>query len=756
MVNQRKLIQVQGVVQGVGFRPFIYKLAKKHGLNGRVSNTSRGVEIDIEGGKKNITDFISAVKDQPPRLAKIEKITTEDLPAGKYKNFQIATSKSEDDTLTLISPDVSLCRKCKAEILEVNNRRYKYPFTNCTNCGPRFSIIKDLPYDRRQTTMEPFKMCPECRAEYHNPEDRRFHAQPNACPDCGPEVWLTDNEGNEFEVEQPLEESGRLLRQGQIIAVKGLSGFHLICDGTNQQAVVRLRRNKSRPNKPLAVMMDRIETVKEYCQVSKLEADILQGIRKPILLLEKKGSRLPFNIAPNNNSLGVMLPYTPLHCLLFSDQLQILVVTSANQSSLPLEYKNQSALENLREITDYFLLHNREIHLPIDDSVVEVMAGKERIVRRSRGYTPQPIEISELADKDTLAYGAHFKNTFSISKGRLIFLSQHIGDLDNLETYQRFKRVLNHFKEIYEIEPKIIAYDLHPDYPVSKFGQHEVGKKAAVQHHHAHIVSCLAENGVNKRVIGVAFDGTGWGTDNRIWGGEFLLCDYNDFQRVGRLNYVQLPGGDRAVKAPWRMAVSYLFNTYGEELDCYLSDNLAEKELRYIINILKHRINSPQTSSMGRLFAAVSALIGQRESITYQGQAAVELEAVAAKEAMESYAYEIEDRKEGYVINTDKIIRGIVTDLKQGTAKQVIAGRFHATVIGFSLEVCSLLRDRYNINRVALSGGVFQNEIIFTGLYNRLIKAGFEVYTHSRVPCNDGGLSLGQLVIANNQERSQT
>lgn len=756
MVKQRKLIQVQGLVQGVGFRPFIYNLAHKYGLSGRVSNTSKGVEIDIEGEEEDITDFISAVQEQPPRLAKIEKITTKDLPTGKHQNFQIITSKSEDDTLTLISPDVSLCQKCKAEILEVNNRRYNYPFTNCTNCGPRFSIIKDLPYDRRQTTMEQFKMCPECRAEYHNPEDRRFHAQPNACPDCGPEIWLTDNEGNEFEVEQPLEESRILLSQGQIIAVKGLGGFHLICDGTNQQAVARLRKRKVRPNKPLAVMMDKIETVKEYCQVSKLEADILQGIRKPILLLDKKGNRLSSNIAPNNNSLGVMLPYTPLHCLLFTEQLQVLVVTSANQNSLPLEYRNQSALENLKEVTDYFLLHNRRIHIPVDDSVAEVMAGEERLVRRSRGYAPQPIEVPELGDKDTLAYGAYFKNTFSISKGKFIFLSQHIGDLDNLETYQRFEKILNHFKELYGIEPDIIAYDLHPDYPISKFCQYEAGNQVGVQHHHAHIVSCLAENGVNKQVIGVAFDGTGWGTDNRIWGGEFLLCDYNGFQRVGRLNYVQLPGGDRAVKAPWRMAVSYLFNIYGEELDCYVSDNLAKKELSYIINILKHRINSPQTSSMGRLFAAVSSLIGQRESITYQGQAAVELETVAAKEAMESYAYEIEDRKEGYVINTDKIIQGIVADLKQGTTKQVIAGRFHATVINFSLEVCSLLRDRYNINRVALSGGVFQNEIIFTGLYNRLIEAGFEVYTHSRVPCNDGGLSLGQLVIANHQERSQT
>lgn len=746
----RKHIIVDGIVQGVGFRPFIYKIAIKNNLKGWVKNTPEGVWIDIEGTEKDIENFLKELKYSAPPLAKIEEIKIYNKSLKYYGDFTIKSSDINENITTLISPDVATCKECEQEIRDKNNHRYEYPFTNCTNCGPRFSIIKKLPYDRPMTTMKDFKMCPQCNLEYENPLDRRFHAQPNACPTCGPKVWLTDKYGNKIKGNKPIKEAINLINKGKILAIKGLGGFHLVCDGKNEKAIQILRERKFRPSKPFALMMKDIDIIKKYCCVNDLEENILTGSRKPILLLDKKNNELPQNIAPNNNKLGVMLPYTPLHYLLFDEEdLSVLIMTSANVSGLPIVYKNNQALENLQDIVDYFLMHDREIHVPVDDSVARVVLGKERLIRCSRGYAPVPFNFEGI--QEILACGSHLKNAFCLAKDKFAFLSQYIGDLDNLETYENFELNINHFKAIYNIEPKVIAYDMHPDFLSSEFAQKEEGLKVPVQHHHAHIASCMAENKVDSKVIGIAFDGTGYGTDSKIWGGEFLLCDYKDFKRVGHLNYVKMPGGDGAVKEPGRMAVSYLYKIYGEELDTKTLSLVSGKNINNIVMMLKRNLNCPETSSIGRFFDAVSALLGLKTKITFEGEAAIELETIADKKEEGIYEYDIDNLNEVYVVNTDKIIRNIVRDIENNIGKSIIGKRFHNTVIAFSIDMCKLIRKKYDINSVALSGGVFQNEIILKGLYNGLLKEGFEVYTHGNIPCNDGGIALGQMVIANSK-----
>ncbi|OCL27742.1 carbamoyltransferase HypF [Orenia metallireducens] len=750
MEQLRNYINVEGIVQGVGFRPFVYNLAAKYNLKGWVSNTTEGVKIDIEGKVIDIDNFKIDLQFQAPPLSKIDKIRVEELPFKGYESFTIKKSKDNNRVLTLISPDVSTCFDCKDDIEDINNRRYKYPFTNCTNCGPRFSIIKSLPYDRAQTTMKDFEMCGKCKVEYNNPKDRRFHAQPNACPECGPKLWLTDDLGNKVEVEEPLKKATNLLKEGKIIAVKGLGGFHLVCNGKDKEAVEKLRNRKLRPDKPFAVMMKDIEVVREYCYVNQLEENILAGIRRPILLLDRKNGNLADNIAPNSNKLGVMLPYTPLHNLLFDQGLEVLLMTSANLSGLPIEYKNKDAIARLDKVVDYFLLHDRDIFLSVDDSVSRVILGKERLIRRSRGYAPIPFKVDGLVE--SLACGSHLKNTFCIAKGGFIFLSQHIGDLDNLNTYNNFKKNIEHFKKIYKLNPKVIAHDLHLGYLSSVYGQNEAGVKVGVQHHHAHIVSCMVENDISKKVIGLAFDGTGLGTDGNIWGGEFLICDYEGFTRAAHLNYVNMPGGEQAVKEPWRMAISHLYKV--GEVDIDLFKRVDKLKIKSVLKMLEYNLNSPLTSSMGRLFDTISALIGLRQEISYDAQAAIELEVIADRKEEGVYRYQIENDNGNYIINTNQIIKDVIIDIKDKVDMSIIAKRFHNTIIALSIEICKLLRDKYEINQVALSGGVFQNEIILKGIYAGLKRDGFKVYTHAQIPCNDGGLALGQLVVANYKRRN--
>ncbi|WP_432667237.1 carbamoyltransferase HypF [Wukongibacter baidiensis] len=745
----RKYVVVEGIVQGVGFRPFVYNIAIRNDLKGWVKNTSEGVFIDIEGEERSISSFLEELEDKAPPLSQIERITVEDRDLKHYDDFVIEKSKDNQNAITLISPDVATCRDCEEDIKDKNNRRHKYPFTNCTNCGPRFSIIKKLPYDRPMTTMKDFEMCRECNEEYENPMNRRFHAQPNACGDCGPRVWLTDSCGNEIDMEEPIVEAIKLIKEGRIIGIKGLGGFHLVCDGMNHKAIETLRNRKARPAKPLALMIRDIETVKKICYLSGMEEDILTGIRKPILLLDKKVSSLPDNIAPNNNKLGVMLPYTPLHYLLFDNELDVLVMTSANVSGLPIVYKNDEAVEKLKGIVDNFLLHDREIHIPVDDSVAKVVLDKECLIRRSRGYAPVPVKIAGI--EDTLACGSSLKNTFCISKRESAFLSQHMGDIDNIETYENFEENIKHFKTIYQVEPKLIAHDMHPDFLSTEFAEQKTAEKFPIQHHHAHIASCMVDNELSEKVIGLAFDGTGLGTDGKIWGGEFLVCDLTEFERVGHLDYVKMPGGDAAVKEPWRMAVSFLYKVYEEGIDKDILNHIENKKIKNVMSMIKHNINCPETSSMGRFFDAVSGLLGLKTRITFEGEAAIYLEAVADKKEVGKYNYHIENLDEKYVVNTGEIIKSLLKDIENNLGKGIISRRFHNTVIAFSIDMCKLIRSKTNINSVALSGGVFQNEIILKGIYEGLVGEGFSVYTHGQIPCNDGGIAIGQLVIANNQ-----
>lgn len=749
----RKYVVVTGIVQGVGFRPFVYNIAVDNGLNGWVKNTSEGVCVDIEGTKKSVEIFLEKLVNQAPPLSKINNITIENRDIKNYTDFFIEKSEDNDRTITLISPDVAICEDCEREIKANKDKRYKYSFTNCTNCGPRFSIIKKLPYDRAMTTMEKFKMCPNCRKEYENPSDRRFHAEPNACATCGPRVYLTDRCGNEIATKNPIEEVKNLIKNGKIIGVKGLGGLHIACDGKNQEVIHRLRQRKSRPSKPFALMMKDIDTVKQYCLVNEIEENTLKGIKRPILLLDVKNNILPLNVAPDNNRFGVMLPYTPLHHLLFDDNIEVLVMTSANVSGLPIVYKNEEAVEKLNNIVDYFLLNDRDIHVPVDDSVARVILGEERIIRRSRGYAPIPLIIEDI--KETLAYGSHLKNTFCISKEQFAFMSQHMGDMDNLEAYKNYEYNVKHFKNLYNIKPEIIAYDMHPDLLLSNFARKDEGKKIPVQHHHAHIVSCMIENNVNEKVIGIAFDGTGFGNDGKIWGGEFLVCDYKDFKRAGHLNYVKMAGGDSAVKEPWRMTIGYLFKAYGHKIDANIFVGIAEKKIKTILAMLKNNMNSIETSSMGRFFDAIAALIGIKMNVTFEGEAAIYLETISHVGENGVYKYDIYTEYETYIVNTDNIIKDIIQDMESGIHKSIIAKRFHNTVVAFSLEMCKLIRNKYGINSVALSGGVFQNEILLKGLHKKLIKNGFKVYIHKDIPCNDGGISIGQLVIANYKEKDK-
>ncbi|TDX52397.1 carbamoyltransferase HypF [Orenia marismortui] len=751
MKKVRKKIKIKGIVQGVGFRPFIYRLASKQNLVGWVNNNSQGVIIDIEGESEKISSFLSLINSKSPPLAKIDSIELREVPLKGYDNFSIKQSSTNTEDITLISSDIVTCLDCQEEVKNFNNHRYRYPFTNCTNCGPRYSIIEDLPYDRAVTTMKDFKMCDSCREEYEDPSSRRFHAQPNACPKCGPQLWLTDNLGSELAVKDPLKQAIKLLKQEKLLAIKGLGGFHLACDGKSDTAIKELRARKRRPDKPLAVMMRDREVVKKYCYLNSREEEILTGIRRPILLLKRKNNSLPANISVDNNYLGVMLPYTPLHELLFEEGLEILVMTSANLSGLPLEYRNQGSLDNLKEFADYFLLHDREIKTPVDDSVSRIILGQETLIRRGRGYAPLAIKFAGL--KETLACGAELKNSFAIAKKGYLFLSQHLGNISKLESYQNYQEVIKHLKEIYQINPELIAYDLHPEYLTTKFAQSQGGQKVGVQHHHAHLVSCMVENEVSDRVIGLAFDGTGLGIDGRLWGGEFLLCDYTNFKRVGHLEYVKMPGGEQSIKEPWRMAISYLYEAYGDDIELFTElIDIDEERIKKIVKLIKADINSPQTSSMGRLFDAVGVLVALGKFITYEAQVAIKLEASVISNEVGEYDYQIKNNDGHYIVNTTSLIKSIVNDIKLGVNKGVIARKFHNTVIDFSVAICKLVRRDYKINSVALSGGVFQNKILLEGIYQQLIAQDFKVYFHKQIPSNDGGLAVGQLVIANYQK----
>lgn len=768
----RFIIEISGIVQGVGLRPFIYNLAKNMDIKGVVQNTPQGVLIDIECGNDILKDFMDNLKSSLPPIARINEINIRKGSFIRYTDFLIADSFQTNQKFTLISPDIAICRDCLHELEEVNDRRYRYPFINCTNCGPRFSIIKDIPYDRVKTTMVEFDLCDECLYEYFNPMDRRFHAQPNACAKCGPRLYLKDSKGQDIGDTKIIESAKRnnaiislavnLLKEGKILAVKGLGGYHLSCDGKNNDAVARLRRRKVREDKPFAVMAKNLKVLSEQVFINEKEEEVLTGYKKPIILLRKKPKyNLAEEIAPRNNFLGVMLPYTPLHQLLLNinPDIDILVMTSGNRSNEPIVYQDDEAQKVLSDIADYFLIHNRIIHRRVDDSVTRVWRGKEYVLRRSRGYAPSPIIINHPIKKNILACGGEQKSVFCLNQGQHFFLSHHIGDLENSETLMAFEAGIKDFQKLFNISPEIVAYDLHPDYLSTNYAQEMDLLRVPVQHHHAHVVSCMVENGLTERVLGVVFDGTGFGTDQNLWGGEFLIADLRDFYRYAHLRYLPMPGGAKAIKEPWRMAVAYLLDTFGEDfiLNKKLSflKDIDSGNLRLLIEGTIKGINAPLTSSVGRLFDGAAALLNLRTIANYEGQGAIEFEQLAynisykhqgALKEIKLLPYHWQLNKG--IIDIRQLIQGIVGDIQRGRAREEVAYRFHITIADVVVKLAKDVRRKTGINKVCLSGGVFQNMLLLDLAFNKLMDEDFKVYVHSEVPVNDGGIALGQGVIA--------
>ena len=744
-------MEVNGIVQGVGFRPFVYQLANRYRLNGHVANTSSGVLIHVEGAPDNIESFSRNLSRKCPPLARITRISLRHQPVKDFKSFSIIASKVTASTTTLIPPDVSVCDFCRAELFDPDDRRFGYPFINCTNCGPRHTIIDDIPYDRPKTSMKHFPMCPTCQAEYDDPGNRRFHAQPNACKDCGPHVALYDRDRNKVVDSDPVRRTATLLKQGAILAIKGLGGFHLAVDAGNTDAVAALRRRKHRKEKPMAVMSFNLANIRKYAVVGPAEEELLTSFQRPVVLLKKiEPNPISELVAPKNRYFGAMLPYTPLHYLILSHGFTALVMTSGNLSEEPIAIDNDDAFQRLSGIADYFLIHNRDIYLRSDDSIVKRSAHATRFIRRSRGYVPVPVFLKKTVPP-ILACGAELKNTVCLTQKNQAFLSQHIGDLENLSAHEFFTSTINHMKQILDITPEMVAYDLHPGYLSTRYAEGLTGiKKVQVQHHHAHIVSCMAENLMDGTVIGLSFDGTGYGTDGNIWGGEILVADLKTCRRAGHLAYIPMPGGDAAAKEPWRMAASYLYHTFGDafwDLNLPVLKGIDEKQIKVMVEMIQKQVNTPVTSSLGRLFDGIAAIIGIRNRVSFEGQAAMELEMLAEKRMTASYDY---DWKSGDIhrILFQPIIRGVANDMQKGVAPSEISGKFHSTLVGLFSELCSTIGKETGLNRVVLSGGAFQNSLLLTGLIQTLTRNNFEVFTHTLVPPNDGGIALGQAMVA--------
>jgi len=755
----RSRFLISGIVQGVGFRPFVYRLAKGHGLTGWVRNTPAGVEIEVQGKPESLALFRQAISAESPPLAAISTILEQEIAAVADHEFSILPSAGGKPAIQ-IAPDSALCAECLQELFDPADRRYRYPFINCTNCGPRYSIITGSPYDRPKTTMAGFPMCPDCLEEYRDPDNRRFHAQPNACPTCGPRVQLLDKTGTPLaEQDKALLHTVELLENGAIVAIKGLGGYHLAVDACNDEAVRRLRELKKRDEKPFAVMAPNLATARKMALLDDMEKRLLTGPESPIVIVRKTPD-CPVSplVAPDNGWLGLLLPYTPIHHLLMNGNFEALVMTSANSSDEPIVFEDDDALKRLGSIADHFLVHNRTIHIRCDDSVMRVFQGKPLFYRRARGFAPRAVKLP-FEMPATLAVGAELKGAICLVNGDQAFLSQHIGDLQNSPIYDSFCHTIDHLSAILEIKPETIACDQHPDYLSSIHAQDTGLPLIKVQHHHAHLAACMAENGLEGDVIGLIFDGTGYGSDATIWGGEFLAGGYGGCQRAGHFRPVPMPGGDAAVREPWRMALAYLYQTVGGaafSLDHPVVALLTDTEKTLLCAMLEKGINSPLTSSCGRLFDAVAALLNIRQKVSYDGQAAIELEALAetAGDETGSYGYGIEGNKEKpHLLCFSAMFTDILSDLVSGIMPAVIAHRFHATVAAASVEACVRIAARCGLDRVVLSGGVFQNRLLSEMVYTGLAKKGLRVFTHRLVPPNDGGIALGQAAIAGYQMR---
>ncbi|MHB9107850.1 MAG: carbamoyltransferase HypF [Armatimonadota bacterium] len=729
----RLRVRVTGTVQGVGFRPFVYQLAVRHRLAGWVCNTGGGVLIEAEGAEEEMGRFLEGIRREAPPLACVDEVKSVPLPLHGETTFAIHHSEENGSACAVIPPDVATCPDCLADIHNPANRRYRYPFTNCTNCGPRFSIIQGVPYDRPRTTMRDFTMCPDCRAEYEDPANRRFHAQPNACPACGPQLTL-DGQGGDV-----ISCAADLLRAGKILAVKGLGGYHLACDARNDAAVITLRTRKGRAGKPFAVMCRDLQEARQVCEVDPASERLLLSPAHPIVLLPVRvGNGIAPAVASGIATLGIMLPYTPLHELLLAECGGPLVMTSGNLNDEPLAFRNDEAQARLGHIADHFLTHNRPIHIGCDDSIARTAPGGTVVLRRARGYVPQPIALPWEAPP-IFACGGDLKSAFCLTRGNSALLSQHLGDLEKAATLEHYRQVAEHFCGFFDVQPAAVAHDLHPDYHSTRYARSLDLPLIAVQHHHAHIAACLAEHHLEGPVIGVAFDGTGYGPDGTIWGGEFLVADFLDFRRAARLAPFPLAGGEAAIRRPGRIAQGLLPEA--------IIPGFSDAEAGVVRAQITRGLNAPHTSSMGRLFDAVSALLGVCTEVTYEGQAAMELETVADREADRIYPYRIE-RGERLEVDARPLLAALLADLQAGEQTGILAARFHATVAAFTTDVCAQIRSDTGLNTVALSGGVFQNVRLLGMLLGRLSAAGFQVVYHHAVPPNDGGLALGQAAVA--------
>ena len=749
--RQGMRIDVQGAVQGVGFRPFVYRLAHELKLTGQVSNTVRGVSILLDGVPDALEQFLVRLQCDKPPLARITQLKYESAPPAGYIRFEIQSSRADGQISALVLPDVATCPDCLHDITDPHNRRYLYPFTNCTNCGPRYSIIEALPYDRARTSMHDFTMCPACRAEYENPLDRRFHAQPNACPVCGPHLELWNPQGRALALHHDaLLAAAEAIRRGEIVALKGLGGFQLLVDARDEDAVRRLRERKYRPDKPFAVMYPSIELVQQQCPLTPQEADLLKAHAAPIVLLRAGEGSVAHSVAPENPYLGVMLPYTPLHHLLMRELGFPVVATSGNLSDEPICIDEQEALARLSGLADLFLVHNRPIVRQVDDSVVRVVAGQAQVLRRARGYAPFPVEVPQPLP-DVLALGGQQKNTIAVSAGGdKVFLSQHIGDLETAGSFEVFQRTINDFRTLYDWSPAVIAHDLHPDYVPTHYVAELPQPRTEVQHHYAHVLACMAENQISAPALGICWDGTGYGSDGMIWGGEWLLVRDETFERVAHLRQFQLPGGEEAVREPRRVALALLYELYDDA--CIEMAHLApvrsltEVQRRVLYTMLRSRLNAPATTSMGRLFDGVAALLGLCQQTSFEGQAAMALEfAIEASEGRYAFGF-----KNG-IVDWEPMLRSILDDLRLGRRTGEIAAKFHNTLA----ELIVALAWRVDQAKVVLTGGCFQNRYLTERTIERLRSEGFEPYWHQQVPPNDGGIALGQVIAAAREYRSK-
>lgn len=748
---ERLKICVSGMVQGVGFRPFVYHLAHKFDLAGWVLNHVNGVQIEVEGRPEMLSRFLNALRTEAPQQASIAGVTTEPVAIEGATTFAIKKSVAMNSRSTLVSPDIATCLDCQQEIKQAWDRRFFYPFTNCTNCGPRYSIIKELPYDRISTTMSEFPMCSQCQSEYRNPADRRFHAQPNACPVCGPSYELIAESGELVEGD-PIAMARQLITKGAILAIKGIGGYHLVCNAEDNQAVTLLRQRKFREDKPFAVMCGDLSTVRRHCSVSEEEKRLLTGAVRPIVLLEKGGYyNLAQAIAPGNPYLGVMLPYAPIHWILMEPE-DSWVMTSGNVSDEPIAYEDDDARNQLAAIADYFLIHNRPIYARIDDSVTRVIQKKHSILRRSRGYAPAPIALAQEGPQ-VLACGGALKNTFCFTKQKSAFLSPHIGDLENLATLECYVDTIEHYTRLFDLAPELVVHDMHPDYLSTKYAQTLDLARMAVQHHHAHIASVLAEHGVNEPVIGVAFDGTGYGTDGHLWGSEFMVADCSSFTRVAHSRYLKLPGGAKAIQEPWRQAVWMMYELFGNDfirMDIPLNRHIPEN-WQMMVQAAHEGINSPLSCGAGRLFDIAAGILGIRPTIRYEGQAAVELELAAAGTRGWLLPYSI---SEGQLAELDfrPTFASMAEALKRKINPEKLAASFHVTLATAAVEMIERIYQTTGIRKVALSGGVFQNMTLLGHMLS-MLNERFTVLMNHQVPTNDGGLAFGQAVIA--RERSK-